>query len=242
MAETRSQPCWYVAALHDPSDGRRTMTWEEEHGSPQQGECADGAERGASPDAAMKARQKAGAVEQAPLEQQLADARTALAEMERKYLYAVADLQNYKRRMQRELADRMQFANEQLLRDLLPLLDNFRLAVESSPTQGDAAGVLAGVGMILQQFEDLLHSHGVEQVAAEPGTEFDPSLHEAVVRVDAGTELRGKIVEELARGYTFRDRLLRPAKVKAGAVPLEAGESGQRPEEAKGAASEQEQN
>jgi molecular chaperone GrpE len=160
--------------------------------------------------------------EEPSLEKQLADARQALEETERKYLYSVAELQNYKRRMQRELADRMQFANEELLRDLLPLLDNFRLAVRANSQDPDAEAVLDGVRLMLQQFEDLLSSYGVQPVNAEPGTDFDPSVHEAVERLDAGPEMRGKIVEELAQGYTFRDRLLRPAKVKAGALAAEA--------------------
>ncbi|MGD8239680.1 MAG: nucleotide exchange factor GrpE [Armatimonadota bacterium] len=161
---------------------------------------------------------------QSDLTQQLADARGALEDMERKYLYAAAELQNSKRRMQQELAGRMQFANEQLLADLLPLLDNFRRAIESTPPEADAAGVLAGVRMILQQLEGLLHSYDVEQIAAEPGTDFDPAVHEAVERLDAEPRLQGKVIEEVARGYTFRGRLLRAAKVRAGALAGE-GES-----------------
>jgi molecular chaperone GrpE len=152
------------------------------------------------------------------IEQQLADARATLAEMEQKHLYAVADLQNYKRRMRQEVADRMQFANEQVLGDLLPVLDNFRFAVETTSGDTDAEGVIAGVRMILQQLEDLLQSYGVEPVAADPGTDFDPAVHEVVEVLEADPDLRGKVVEEVSRGYTFRDRLLRSAKVKAGAL------------------------
>ncbi len=167
------------------------------------------------------------AADESDIEQQLADARAALAEMEQKHLYAVADLQNYKRRMQQELADRMQFANEQVLGDLLPVLDNFRLAVETTAGDTDAEGVIAGVRMILQQLEDLLRSYGVEPVAADPGTDFDPAVHEAVELLEAAPDLRGKVVEEVSRGYTFRDRLLRPAKVKAGALAPGQDEPGE---------------
>ncbi|MFQ5811506.1 MAG: nucleotide exchange factor GrpE [Armatimonadota bacterium] len=190
------------------------MTYKEGQGEPADAPDAPGE------DEAGPERMSADA-EQPDLRQQLADARQALEEMERKYLYAAAELQNCKRRTQQELADRFQFANEQLLGDLLPILDNFRRAIEASPPEADAAGVLAGVRMILQQFEGLLDSYDVEQIAAEPGSDFDPSVHEAVERLDAGPELQGKVIEEVLRGYTFRGRLLRAAKVKAGALTRE---------------------
>jgi len=203
-------------------------------------ECESSAEATSIDDA----QEDVGGAEEPSLEQQLADARQAFEETEQKHLYAVADLRNYQRRMQQEMADRMQFANEQLLRDLLPVLDNFQRAVETSPGNADADGVVAGVRMILQQFADLLSSYGVEPVAAEPGTDFDPSVHEAVERLEVAPELRGKVVEEVARGYMFRGRLLRSAKVRAGALAAEEEvaetreeQAAQRPEEAQSGAS-----
>ncbi len=187
----------------------------------QQSKQAQEVEAGGPDESRQEAAEESAEAEVPSLEQQLADARKALEETEKKYLYSVADLHNYKRRMQRELADRMQFANEELLRDLLPLLDNFRLAVRTSPEDADAEVVLAGVRIMLQQFEDLLSSYGVQPIAAEPGTDFDPSVHEAVERLDAGPQLQGKVVEEVTRGYKFRDRLLRAARVRAGSLPAE---------------------
>lgn len=130
-----------------------------------------------------------------------------------KYLRAVADLDNYKKRAARERADYIKYANENILKDLLSVLDNMERAREHAGNSSrDFDSFLEGLEMIQGQFRDLLARHGVEAVETKD-REFDPNVHEAVMRVPGTAENDNKIVEEYQKGYILNGRLLRPAKV-----------------------------
>jgi molecular chaperone GrpE len=143
---------------------------------------------------------------------------TELAEVREAHLRAVADLQNFRRRSAEERAQQMQFANEQLLLELLPLMDNFERAT-GCEVQGDAAqNLLRGVCMVQQQFMAVLMRFGVQRLKTE-GESFDPGKHDAVERVETSEAGEGTIVGEVLPGYMLNGRVIRPAKVRVAAQP-----------------------
>jgi molecular chaperone GrpE len=129
-----------------------------------------------------------------------------------KYLRAVADLENYKKRAARERADYIKYANENILRDLLTVCDNIERAREHATNSRDFDSFLEGLDMIQGQFRELLARYGVETVETKD-REFDPNVHEAVMSVPGNAENDNKVVEEFEKGYMLNGRLLRPAKV-----------------------------
>ncbi len=146
------------------------------------------------------------------LQAQLEEKQKEAAANYDKYLRAVADLDNYKKRAARERADYIKYANENILKDLLSVLDNLERAREHAANSRDFDSFLEGLDLIQGQFKDLLARHGVETVETKD-REFDPNVHEAVMRVPGTAENDNKIVEEFQRGYILNGRLLRPAKV-----------------------------
>ena len=127
---------------------------------------------------------------------------------------AAADFDNAKKRLAREREDFMKFGQESLIRDLLPVIDNFEraLAHAGKDHHGHVKNLVTGIQMVLKQLQEILKSRGLRRLETV-GKMFDPHLHEAVAHV----EERGKedeIVEEVEPGYRLHDRLLRAAKVK----------------------------
>jgi len=179
---------------------------------------SDGAEPPVTEDdgAAAAGAESAGADSTA--EGLLADLEAELAEAKEAHLRAVADLQNFRRRSSEERTQQMQFANEQLVLEILPVLDNFERAT-GCEVDGDAAqNLLRGVCMVQQQLADVLVRFGVERVATE-GQQFDPARHEAVERVETREVAEGTIVGEVLPGYALHGRVIRAAKVRVAAPP-----------------------
>lgn len=131
-----------------------------------------------------------------------------------KLLRTTADFENYKKRAAREKAEAIKFANESLIQKLIPILDNFDMAIAATQNeQGEAAQSLkTGVGMIYQQLRNVLLEAGLEEVDAS-GKPFDPNLHEAVSQQETDEVPEGQVVQQLRKGFKLRDRLLRPASV-----------------------------
>jgi len=129
-----------------------------------------------------------------------------------RYQRLAADFENYKRRTRQELADRTQYANEELLRKLLPILDNLRRALDHAP-EGIDRNWSDGLRMVVRQFEDTLQAQGVSPIPAV-GEKFDPSKHEAIAREETDEHEEGTIVEEMQPGYRLHERVLRPTLVK----------------------------
>ena len=129
-------------------------------------------------------------------------------------LRTTADFDNFKKRAAREKQDAIRFANESLLQKLIPILDNFDMALSATQTaQTDAVQSLqTGVNMIHQQLKNLMAEAGLEEVDAN-GKAFDPNLHEAVSQQETSDVPEGQVVQQLRKGYKFRERLLRPASV-----------------------------
>jgi len=142
-----------------------------------------------------------------------------------KMLRAVADLENFKRRAQKEKEEIQKFGVERLLKDLFPIPDNLDRALEHARTATDFESLKKGLQMTRKLFEDTLARHGVKSFSAR-GQPFDPRLHEAMQHVETSELPPGHVAQEVLRGYTLNDRLVRPALVmvsKAVSEPAEAG-------------------
>jgi len=122
-------------------------------------------------------------------------------------------MHNYKRRVQQEKDLLKRYANEAIVAELIPVMDNFERAMEVPVESSDGECLMAGVQMIYNQLHGALEGHGVRQVLTE-GQTFDPNLHEAVEREESAEHPLGTIVKELAKGYMIGDRLIRPARVR----------------------------
>ncbi len=138
-----------------------------------------------------------------------------LATLKDRHMRTLAEFDNYRKRVEREQARSRRFEGLGIISELLPILDNFGLALEA---EGEVEDLKAGVELIARQFQDLLRRHGVERIRAE-GEPFDPNLHDAVSREeDAGVEVP-TVAEELRAGYLMGDRLVRPASVRVSVPP-----------------------
>jgi len=129
-----------------------------------------------------------------------------------RYLRAVAELDNARKRAQREREDYIRYANESLLRDLLPVLDNFDRAVRAARVAEEAQGLLAGVELIRRELLKVLEKFGVTSYSAV-GQPFDPEKHEAVMRLETTEHPEMTVVEETLAGYLLNGKVLRPAMV-----------------------------
>jgi molecular chaperone GrpE len=164
-----------------------------------------------SPDQApQESGDGAGADELETLSRQLAEAETSLAGMRETLLRERADLENQRKRMQRDLEQSLKFANEKLLRDLLPVYDGLEsgLAVETA----DMASMREGLNLTLKSLLKIAESNGLQQV--DPlGEQLDPERHHAVSMVEAPGKAPGTVVSVMQKGYVLNGRLLRPALV-----------------------------
>ncbi|MBV8142664.1 MAG: nucleotide exchange factor GrpE [Verrucomicrobia bacterium] len=127
-------------------------------------------------------------------------------------LRAVADLDNYRKRMAREKDDAIRYANSSFLERLIPILDNFELGLQAAKVGGGQSAVQDGMMMVFKQLQDFLASSGVETIDAT-GQHFDPNLHEAIAQEENAEVAEGFVVRQLRKGYRLKDRLLRPANV-----------------------------
>jgi len=139
-------------------------------------------------------------------------AETVRAELMERVLRLQADFDNYRRRTRQEQSELGSFVTQNLIRELLPVLDNFERALASRPVE-DASGFGAGVEMIFRQFNGVLEKQGVT-VVETVGSMFDPAKHEAIMRDEASDEADGTVVAELQKGYAVSGKVLRPALVK----------------------------
>ena len=141
-----------------------------------------------------------------------------LKEDHERSLRAAADLENYKKRAQKEKEELQKFGNEKLLKDLLPVMDNLDRAMDAATKSTDFASFQKGVAMTRKSFEDTLVRHGVKSFSAK-GQPFDPRVHEAMQQVETSEVPPGHVAFEVARGYHLNDRLVRPAMVVVARSP-----------------------
>ena len=133
----------------------------------------------------------------------------AEAESER-YMRLMAEFQNYKRRAAKEKTDTLQYANEKIVGDLLPVIDNFERALATETD--DLEGYAKGMQLIFEQFKKALENAGLEEIKAMD-EEFDPNVHNAVMTDNIEDKDDGKITKVLQKGYKLRDKVVRPSMV-----------------------------
>ncbi len=134
-----------------------------------------------------------------------------------KYTRLYAEFDNFKRRTSKERIELLQTAGKDVIVDMLPVLDDFERALKSMETATDIAAVKEGVNLVYQKLKNSLAQKGLKEMESK-GAPFDADLHEGITSIPAPSDdLKGKIVDELEKGYSLNDKVLRFAKVIIGA-------------------------
>ena len=178
----------------------------------------------------------AGQVETVPLSpEQIEDLKSRAAKADENWdrlLRTTADFENFKNRAAREKVESIQYASFSLLQKLLPVLDNFEMALAAAQSattapksaaaaQGDKlASLQSGVQMIQQQLKGALSETGLEEIDAT-GKPFDPNFHEAISQQESAEVPDGNVLQQVRKGYRLKDRLLRPAAVVVAKKPAD---------------------
>jgi molecular chaperone GrpE len=141
-------------------------------------------------------------------EDQLADAKD-------KYLRLYADFENFRRRTSKEKIEMIQNASESLIKDLIPIVDDFERANKSFETVTEIEPLKEGISLIFNKLQKTLASKGVKAIESK-GQDFDVELHECITQFAAGEDQKGKVIEEVEKGYYLNDKVIRYAKVVVG--------------------------
>ncbi len=136
-------------------------------------------------------------------------------------LRTAADMDNFRKRAAREREDALRFANQRLLEELLPVIDNFEMGMQAA-AKDQGSMIYIGMDMVRRQLADFLASQGVEEIPSE-GNAFDPNIHEAVTQEESATLAEGHVLRVTRRGFRLKDRLLRPASVVVSKSPASGG-------------------
>jgi molecular chaperone GrpE len=151
---------------------------------------------------------------------ELDELRNQVAEKQDQLLRALAEADNARRRAQRDREDYVRYANESLIRDLIPVLDNLDRALAAARAEGGASGLREGVELIQRELLKILERAGVTRYSAL-GAPFDPTRHEAVARVVSPAVAPNTVVDEVVPGYLLHNRVLRAALVSVAVAPDE---------------------
>ncbi len=177
-------------------------------------EVADELEAGASEEA------EKGSAEEESLEEQFRAAEARAEENYDRLLRVTAEFENYQKRMEREMNDFRKFANESLIKDILPIVDNLERALEIPYENNESAfnGMREGVQMTLKGLQESLERFGVVSIDSLDKP-FDPNFHQAVMQEESEGHPDNTVSKELQKGYVMRERLLRPAMVVVSKKP-----------------------
>jgi molecular chaperone GrpE len=145
------------------------------------------------------------------IEEMLDEKNKLIEEYQERLIRAKADYDNYRKRTQKEIREIHMYAAEEIIKDILPVMDNFERALDS--VQDKTSSVYQGIEMIYEQLKSVLKQHGVEEIQAYRMV-FDPKYHEAVMTVDSDEHEDETIVEVFQKGYTYHSRVIRPSMVK----------------------------
>jgi molecular chaperone GrpE len=151
------------------------------------------------------------------LEKELTEANLAKDEMYNRMLRIQADFDNFRRRSRQELEQLSLYGGEELLKKILPVLDSLERAVLAFGDPAQTVGWQEGVQLTLRQFQTILETEGLAPVEAL-NQAFDPQVHEAVLQEESAEVSEPTVVQELQKGYKYKDKLLRPSLVKV-AIP-----------------------
>lgn len=176
-------------------------------------EAADAALEAVTGESAQRRKTGTSAVET-----KIADLEAQLQDANERALRSHAELENFRKRSQRELADERRYAVVPLVRDLLPVVDNLERAIAAIPTRSvsegpaEAASLVSGVELVLSQLEAILKSHQCVRIEAV-GAPFDPNIHEAIGQEPSTKYSAGTVTRAFQAGYKLHDRTIRPAQV-----------------------------
>ena len=171
--------------------------------------------------------------EVASLREQLRQEQEKSKENLNKLLYAQADFENYRKRLNQEVESRIDAGKARLIQDMLTIADELELALKAAKNTESGSAVAEGLEIVLKKLRDLLATEGLSKIEAI-GKKFDPTLHEAVGRVPCADKEEGTILEEVREGFTMKGKLVRPSIVKiavpqiaepVNAEPVEGGKS-----------------
>lgn len=192
------------------------------------GEAIEAEPKATSPDSQQHGKAAAQAPEPEPKREpknvtitdiELEKLKSELKEYRDKYLHALAESENARKRLQKEKQEMIQYALQNIIADFLNPIDHMENALKYTQQMSDEVKRWAmGFQMILTQFKDVLSDNGVSPFISE-GTPFDPHLHEAVETVDTADAAPGTVVQESLRGYKMGERVIRPARVKVAKAP-----------------------
>jgi len=138
-------------------------------------------------------------------------------------LRTAAEMDNLRKRTAREREEAVRYANQRLLEELLPVIDNFDMGMQAA-SQDSSSMIYIGMDMVRRQLTDFLAAQGVEEI--DTSGMFDPNLHDAVAQEDCAAGEEGRILRVTRKGFKLRDRLLRPASVVVSKPPSKAPKEG----------------
>lgn len=138
------------------------------------------------------------------------------------FVRAMADLENYRRRVVREKDELRQFGNRDLIEAIIPVFEGLGLAIKSSATATDPQVIAQGVTLILDQFRSVLAAKGLVEIDPAPGADFDPHQHESIAHGPSETVPEEKILQVVRTGFSLNGRLIRPASVVLSGGPAKA--------------------
>ena len=177
----------------------------------------EGIENNNSEEGCVEENNNAEEDEVAVLKKRIEELENESADMKDKYMRAMAEVENVRKRTAKEKADGIKRANKDLLLSLLNFMDNFERALKSGEKDSNIQGseYYKGIELIHKQFIDFMHDNGVSEIESL-GEEFDPNVHEALTMIEVPTIDKEQVVEVYAKGYKLNDELLRTAKVVVG--------------------------
>lgn len=150
-------------------------------------------------------------------EKKIAELEEQVAQLNDKYLRIYSEFDNFRRRTAKERVEILNTAGEEIIKNLLPVIDNFERALKTNESATDVKSVNEGVNLIAQMFRNILQQKGL-QAMNSIGQPFDTDLHEAITEIPAPTpDLKGKVVDEVEKGYSLNGKVIRFAKVVVGA-------------------------
>lgn len=149
------------------------------------------------------------------LKKQVENLENILKEKNEEILRRAADLDNYKKRLTKETEDKVRFANQAVVKDFLPVIDNIEMALQHTE---EGSPLREGIELTIKSFKDVLSRHGVTEINSEIGTIFDPAVHEAIMMDNNAEYENNAITLCVQKGYILNDRVIRPAKVKVNKI------------------------
>ncbi len=161
------------------------------------------------------------ALEDPDIDERLRELEEERDEFKDKFMRALADAENARKRSDRDRREAEQYGGSRLARDLLPVFDNMRRAIDAIPEENREANaaVIEGVELTMRELISVFKKHGIEPISPEVGDRFDPQLHEAMFEAPLPGTKAGEIIQVSADGFMLHDRLLRPAKVGVSSNP-----------------------